>query len=95
MGWVSSWTSYWLAIPSVFAPLSIPAFLVDRMNFGEKVLWVDWCPYHSTGVPDWLQEVASSGFMTILAKVTCTDSWESALSQVFVTLRGDSLPSLT
>jgi hypothetical protein len=29
-------------------------FLVDKINFGLKVLWVGWCPYHSTGVPVWL-----------------------------------------
>jgi hypothetical protein len=39
----------------------VPEFLVDRINFMSKVLWVDWNTYHITGVPAWLQEVASSG----------------------------------
>ena len=29
----------------------VPAFLVDRTNFGLKVLWVGCCPYLSTGSP--------------------------------------------
>ena len=33
MGWVSSWASYWLAIPSVSALSIIPAFLVDMVKF--------------------------------------------------------------
>ena len=45
----------------VFVPPLVPAFLVDRINFGLKVLWVGWCPYLSIGVPAWLQEVASLG----------------------------------
>jgi hypothetical protein len=57
MGWVG----YCLAIPTVSAPSPMPAFLVDRMVLGLKVLWVGWCLYHSTRVPAWLQEVASSG----------------------------------
>jgi hypothetical protein len=40
MGWASSWASYWLTIPSVTAPSPVPMFLVDRINFGLKVLWV-------------------------------------------------------
>ncbi|EDL00034.1 mCG141415 [Mus musculus] len=61
MGWSSNWASYWLAIPSVSAPSLIPAFIVDRINFGLKVLWVGWCSYCPTVVPAWLQELASSG----------------------------------
>lgn len=38
-----------------------PAFPVDRIHFGSKVLWVGWCPCWSTGVPACLQEIASSG----------------------------------
>lgn len=41
MEWVSSWSGYCLAIPSVSALSSIPAFLVDRIEFGSKVCaWV-------------------------------------------------------
>jgi hypothetical protein len=49
MGWVSSWVGYCLAQSSVSAPCSVPAFLVDRINFGLKVLCVSWCPYNATG----------------------------------------------
>jgi hypothetical protein len=45
----------------VFVPPLVPAFLVDRINFGLKVLWVGWSPFSFTGVPSWLQEVVSSG----------------------------------
>lgn len=41
--WVSTWTSYWLAIPSVSAPSFMPVFLVGRINLELKVLWEDWC----------------------------------------------------
>jgi hypothetical protein len=54
MGWISSWVSYWLAISSVSAPSPMPEFLIDRINFGLKILWVGWCFYHSTGGPAWL-----------------------------------------
>ena len=40
MGWVSSWAGYWLAILSVSAPFPVPEFLVERINFGSKILWV-------------------------------------------------------
>jgi hypothetical protein len=46
----SSWVGYWLVIPSVFASSPMPSFLVDKINFGLKVLWVSWCLYCSTGV---------------------------------------------
>ena len=55
MGWVSSWVCYWLALPLVIAPSPTSAFLVDRINFGLKVLWVDWCPYQSNVVTFGLQ----------------------------------------
>ena len=61
MGWVSSWAGHGLAVPAVSALSPVPAFLVDSINFGLKVLWVGSCLYHSTGAPTWLQEVASSG----------------------------------
>ena len=32
-----------------------------RINFGSKVLWMGKCACSSTGIPPWLQEVASSG----------------------------------
>jgi hypothetical protein len=51
-----------LVIPSVCVPSPIPAFLVDRINFGLKVLWVGWFPYHSIGTPAWLEEVPVSKF---------------------------------
>jgi hypothetical protein len=74
------------AIPSVSAPSHVPAFLVDRINFGLKVLWVCCCPYRSTVAPAWLQEVASSASISLIlwvtAKVTILDSWVSPLSQV-------------
>ena len=40
MGWVSGWASYWLVIPSVSVLFPMPEFLVDRINFVLKVLWV-------------------------------------------------------
>jgi hypothetical protein len=40
MGWISSWASYWLAIPSDSSPSPVPSLLVDRTNFGFQVLWV-------------------------------------------------------
>ena len=59
MEWVSSWASYCLNIPPVSVLSPIPAFLVDRINFGYQVLQVCWCPY---AFPAWLQEVGSSMF---------------------------------
>ena len=47
--WASSLAS-WLAIPTVSFPSIVSALLVDRKNFGLKVLWVRWCLYCSTGV---------------------------------------------
>jgi hypothetical protein len=43
-------------------------FFVDRINFGLTVLWVGWCLYNSTGVPVWLQQVASSGSMSPMSQ---------------------------
>jgi hypothetical protein len=41
MGWVSSWTRYWLTTPSVSAPTPIPAIFCDRISFGWKFCgWV-------------------------------------------------------
>ena len=76
----------WLWIGLSFGICSISAFLLDWTNLGLKVLWSGWCPYPSTEHPDWLQDVASSGFLClllgILAKVNRIDSWEPPLSQV-------------
>ena len=49
MWWVSSWAGYWLTIPLGSALSPVPALLVDRINFGLKMLWVGWCLYNSTG----------------------------------------------
>ena len=66
-----------------FGLCSIPAFLLDRTNFGWKVLWVGYHPYPSTGSSAWLQEVASSGSMSLLrqAKLFSIDSWELSQSR--------------
>jgi uncharacterized membrane protein (DUF106 family) len=53
----------WPFPQSLLPPLS-PAFLVDRIDFGLKVLWVGWYLYCSTGVPAWLQKVAFSDSMS-------------------------------
>jgi hypothetical protein len=53
--------SYCLSIPSVSTPSFLPAFLVDRINFVMKVLWVGWCLCCSTGVAAWLKEMAILG----------------------------------
>jgi hypothetical protein len=44
----------------------IPAFLVDRINFGLKVLWVGWCFYHSDEVSACLQKVDFLGSISPL-----------------------------
>ena len=51
MRWISSWVGCCLTIPSVSVLSTDPAFLIGRINLGLKLLWVDWCPYHCTGVP--------------------------------------------
>ena len=60
--------------------------IIDRIKFRWKVLWVGWCPYHSIGVPAWLQEVTSSGsifpILWFTVKDTPIDSWELPFSQV-------------
>ena len=53
----------WLLVGLSLGLCSTPAFLLDRISFGLKVLCVCWCPYSSTGGPAWLQEVASSASM--------------------------------
>ena len=50
----------WPLLQSLIHP-SVPAFLVDRIKFESKVLWVGWYLYCSTRVPAWLREVTSSG----------------------------------
>ena len=71
-----------LSLCSIF----VSAFLVDRTNFGLKVLWLCWCLYSSTWGSAWLQWVASSESVSLLrwisAKVTPKDCWETSPSQV-------------
>jgi hypothetical protein len=50
-----------LAIPSVSASLPIPEFLIGRRERLKDFECVGWGLYHSTGVPVWVQEVATSG----------------------------------
>ena len=69
---------------------SIPCacILVNRIHFGLKVLWVDWCLYYSTGVPAWLQKVISSGsiaqMLWVTAMVKSIDCWVPPLYKVSV-----------
>lgn len=77
MGWVSNWAGYESAVSSVFAQSSVPAFLVDGINFGSKVLGLSWCQYRCIGVPAWLQEAASSGSTLPLLWVTAERSFYS------------------
>jgi hypothetical protein len=51
-----------------FCSIFIPAHLIDRTNFGLKVLCVVWCPYPSIGILSWLQEVHVSGPISPVAK---------------------------
>ena len=37
--------------PLSLCPSFVPEYLVRKTNFGSKVLWVDWCPPHSSGKP--------------------------------------------
>ena len=73
----SFWAVYWLAIPLVSAPSLVPAFPLDRINFGLRVLKVCWCLYCFSRVPVWLQAVISSGFISpvqwVTAKITLID----------------------
>ena len=62
MRWLSIWAGYWLLIPSVSAISLILAFLVARINFRLKVLWVGCRPYLSTRTLAWLQEMDTSLF---------------------------------
>lgn len=59
---------YRLTIASVSS--SIPTILLDRTCFGLKMLWVGWCPYFSTVVPAWSQEVVSLDFISAMQLVT-------------------------
>jgi hypothetical protein len=34
--WIPRWGSLWMAFPSVFAPLFVPVFPLDRSNSGIK-----------------------------------------------------------
>jgi hypothetical protein len=48
----------------------VPAFLLDGTDFVLMVLWVCRCPYPSTGSPALLQEVTSSGSMSLLLGIS-------------------------
>ena len=54
MEWVSNWADDWLAISSFFALYPVLVLILDRINFGLKVLWVGLCLYCIIGVPAWL-----------------------------------------
>jgi hypothetical protein len=92
MKWVSSCASYWLVIPSVSTPSPVPAFLVDRINFG-------WSFCRWVGVP-----ITPLGFLLLQVPYPqCfesqfhipIDSWVPPLSQVAVKFWGCSyLPIL-
>jgi hypothetical protein len=63
-----------------------PCISCRQNKFWAKILWVGWCPYRSTGVSAWLQEVASSGSISPMlwgpVKVTPLIFWVPPLSQV-------------
>jgi hypothetical protein len=41
LGWIPSWSSLWMAFPSVSAPLFVPVFSLERINSGLKIWrWV-------------------------------------------------------
>lgn len=60
----------------------------EMKHFRSKFLWVGWCPYHSVGVPAWVQKVASSGSISamlwISVKGTPIDSWAPPYSRSLV-----------
>lgn len=62
--WVVSQVGLVFSCPFPQSLSPVPAFLIDRIHLGSKVLWVDSCLYFSTGVPAYLQEVTSSGSIT-------------------------------
>lgn len=88
--WGSSWSGYLVVSPSDSAPFLVPMFFVHRINIGLNILRIVWCLYNFSGVTVWLQEVASKGsispMLRVIAKVTSTDSSETILSQVSVSL---------
>ena len=78
MGWVSSWASYWLTIPSVSAPSLMPACFVDRINLGLKVLSMGWCLSFYLGFcmgiggghfSFHISNVVNSGFLVLYVKL--------------------------
>ena len=73
---------HFLSLCSILVSL----FLVDRMNFGLKVLWMGLCPYPSTGEGlAWQQEDTLASIAQLLsmsAKITPIDFGESPPSQV-------------
>lgn len=52
---------------------SMPRFLVDRANFGLRGLWVYGCPHGSTGVPVWIEKVATLGSISPILRITAKD----------------------
>jgi hypothetical protein len=62
----------WLLFGHSLNLWSIPVFvfLVDRISYGLKFLWVGWCPYCSIGISSSQWEVASSGFISTVLWVT-------------------------
>ena len=64
--WDGSQVGLLLGHSASLCPILVSAFFVSRINLVEKVLWMGWCPYHSTGVPAQLQEVPPSGSTTPL-----------------------------
>jgi hypothetical protein len=60
----------------------VPIFLLDRTNFGSKVLWVGWCPYPPLGV--------LPGYRRWPLQVPCHHCWSSWLRSP--TLNFGSLP---
>jgi hypothetical protein len=57
----------WLIVDCSLTLFSIfvLSFFVDRTHFESKGLWLGGCPYPSTGVLAWLEEVAYSGSTAI------------------------------
>ena len=60
MGWVSSWASYWLAVPSVYS-LHCACISYRQDKFGVESFEGRLVSLSCHWVPAWLQEVASPG----------------------------------
>ena len=68
MAFVLSWTSYWLALSSNFAPSFTPANLTGRTYCGSKFLWLGWHSSLSIENLAWVQEMTGSGFMSPISR---------------------------